>query len=79
VVAGSVEQVGDDATYTRVTLTLNAPLLDVSAGSAVTVTFDSETETAYISKDANAPTYELTFETAADWVNYDTGIVSVTP
>lgn len=82
VVADSVEAVFNDgeegaATYTRVLLTLNAPLSGRAAPDAVTVTNGAGDVTAYISKDANAPTYELTFTSAAAWV--DTGITTVTP
>lgn len=82
VVPGTVVAVDPEATgsYTRVVLELNAPLDGKFAPDAVTVTFDdTTTETAYISKDANAPTYELTFSTADDWVAQGGGIVSVTP
>lgn len=82
VVPDSVQAVDPEGTgsYTRVVLTLNAPLQGRSANDAVTVTFvGSDTATAYISKDANAPTYELTFTSKADWVAHDGGIASVTP
>ena len=82
VVAGSVKAVDPKGTgaYTNVVLTLEAPLAGVSANKAVTVTFgDASTETAYIAKDANAPTYELTFDAKDDWVANGGGITKVTP
>ncbi len=80
IVDGTVQAVTEagEETYTRVSLTL-ASALAANAPEAVTVTFvDDTTATAYISKDANAPTYELTFATAAAWVSNGGGIKTVT-
>lgn len=79
IVAGSVSAVDPEGTgeYTRVNLTLASTLLK-NAPEAVLVTFvDASTATAYISKDANAPTYELTFTSEDDWVAEGGGIATV--
>jgi hypothetical protein len=79
IVAGSVSAVNPEAeaTYTRVNVELASTLLK-NVPEAVLVTFvDDTTATAYISKDANAPVYELTFATADDWVAKGGGIKSV--